>query len=434
MHTLLNQYWDYLRIERQVSPHTLTNYQHQLDAILAILAEKGIQHWQQVNPSVVRLILAESRKQGLKEKSLALRLSALRQFFSYLVQQGQMKVNPATGISAPKQGKHLPKNIDAEQVQKLLSNDSKDPIDLRDRAMMELMYSSGLRLSELQGLNLNSINTRVREVRVIGKGNKERIVPFGRYASHAIQQWLKVRPLFNPKDEALFVSQQGNRLTHRSIQKRMETWGIRQGLNSHLNPHKLRHSFATHMLEASSDLRAVQELLGHSNLSTTQIYTHLNFQHLAEVYDQAHPRAIQNLRHQNCARRFRLLLPAQPVRQRPAGSPPPAYHLPLSALHHPRPHHRDPPGCMAGGEEKQSTRLHRDDRVSAGLLNAHLLRGPPPDRPLLPGVAHPAQRCPTGREPLRHVGAVGSPDPAGVRPLGRHDRRLRALRALLDGG
>ena len=291
MHTLLNQYWAYLRIERQVSPHTLTNYQHQLDAILAILAEKGIQHWQQVNPSVVRLILAESRKQGLKEKSLALRLSARRQFFSYLVQQGQMKVNPATGISAPKQGKHLPKNIDAEQVQKLLSNDSKDPIDLRDRAMMELMYSSGLRLSELQGLNLNSINTRVREVRVIGKGNKERIVPFGRYASHAIQQWLKVRPLFNPKDDALFVSQQGNRLTHRSIQKRMETWGIRQGLNSHLNPHKLRHSFATHMLEASSDLRAVQELLGHSNLSTTQIYTHLNFQHLAEVYDQAHPRA-----------------------------------------------------------------------------------------------------------------------------------------------
>ena len=290
MHTLLNQYWDYLRIERQVSPHTLTNYQHQLNAILAILAEKGIQHWQQVNPSVVRLILAESRKQGLKEKSLALRLSALRQFFSYLVQQGQLKVNPATGISAPKQGKHLPKNIDAEQVQKLLSNDSKDPIDLRDRAMMELMYSSGLRLSELQGLNLNSINTRVREVRVIGKGNKER-VPFGRYASHAIQQWLKVRPLFNPKDDALFVSQQGNRLTHRSIQKRMETWGIRQGLNSHLNPHKLRHSFATHMLEASSDLRAVQELLGHSNLSTTQIYTHLNFQHLAEVYDQAHPRA-----------------------------------------------------------------------------------------------------------------------------------------------
>ena len=258
MLTALNRYWDYLRIERQMSPHTLTNYQHQLDAIIKILAQQDIHAWAQVTPSVVRFILAESKKQGLKEKSLALRLSALRRFLSFLVQQGELKVNPATGISAPKQGKHLPKNIDAEQVQKLLSNDSKDPIDLRDRAMMELMYSSGLRLSELQGLNLNSINTRVREVRVIGKGNKERIVPFGRYASHAIQQWLKVRPLFNPKDDALFVSQQGNRLTHRSIQKRMETWGIRQGLNSHLNPHKLRHSLPLTCWKRVRDLRAVQ--------------------------------------------------------------------------------------------------------------------------------------------------------------------------------
>ena len=292
MQNELQKYLTYLRIERQVSPHTLTNYQHQLVRVIAILQDAGIQQWQQVTPSVVRYVLAQSSKQdGLKEKSLALRLSALRRFLSYLVYQGQLKVNPAVGVSAPKQPKHLPKNIDTDQIQLLLANDSKEPIDIRDRAMIELFYSSGLRLSELQGLNLNSINLRVREVRVIGKGNKERIVPFGRYASHAIQQWLKVRPLFNPKDEALFVSQQGNRLTHRSIQKRMETWGIRQGLNSHLNPHKLRHSFATHMLEASSDLRAVQELLGHSNLSTTQIYTHLNFQHLAEVYDQAHPRA-----------------------------------------------------------------------------------------------------------------------------------------------
>lgn len=218
-------------------------------------------------------------------------MSALRRFFTYLVQQQAIKVNPATGVPAPKQNRHLPKNIDAEQVQQLLNNDSKEPIDIRDRAILELLYSSGLRLSELQSLNLNSINTRVREVRVIGKGNKERIVPFGRYASHAIQQWLKVRLLFNPKDDALFVSQLGNRLTHRAIQQRLEVWGIKQGLSSHLNPHKLRHSFATHMLEASSDLRAVQELLGHSNLSTTQIYTHLNFQHLAEVYDSAHPRA-----------------------------------------------------------------------------------------------------------------------------------------------
>lgn len=291
MHDWLQNYYDYLRIERQVSPHTLSNYQRQLEAIVAILRQNDISRWQQISPSVVRFVLAESRKGGLQEKSLALRLSALRRFLTYLVVQGELDVNPATGISAPKQAKHLPKNIDQEQVGKLLDNQSKEPIDIRDRAMLELMYSSGLRLSELQGLNLNSINTRVREVRVLGKGNKERILPFGRYASHAIQEWLKVRLLFNPKDDALFVSSLGNRMSHRSIQKRMEVWGIKQGLDSHLNPHKLRHSFATHMLEASSDLRAVQELLGHSNLSTTQIYTHLNFQHLAQVYDSAHPRA-----------------------------------------------------------------------------------------------------------------------------------------------
>ncbi|MFK3619606.1 tyrosine recombinase XerC [Pasteurella multocida] len=291
MQEQLDKYWNYLRIERQVSPHTLTNYQRQFNRIVQILTENGITSWQAITPSVVRFILAQSNKDGLKERSLALRLSVLRRFFTYLVQQQAIKVNPATGVPAPKQNRHLPKNIDAEQVQQLLNNDSKEPIDIRDRAILELLYSSGLRLSELQSLNLNSINTRVREVRVIGKGNKERIVPFGRYASHAIQQWLKVRILFNPKDEALFVSQLGNRLTHRAIQQRLEVWGIKQGLSSHLNPHKLRHSFATHMLEASSDLRAVQELLGHSNLSTTQIYTNLNFQHLAEVYDSAHPRA-----------------------------------------------------------------------------------------------------------------------------------------------
>ncbi len=291
MNEMLQKYWDYLRIERQLSAHTLLNYQRQLSAVVEILQQNDLRTWQQVTPGVVRFILADSKKSGLKERSLALRLSALRQFFSYLVVQGELKVNPATGISAPKQSRLLPKNIDQEQVGKLLNNQSKEPIDIRDRAMLELMYSSGLRLSELQGLNLSSINTRVREVRVLGKGNKERILPFGRYASHAVQEWLKVRLLFNPKDDALFVSSLGNRMSHRSIQKRMEIWGVKQGLNSHLNPHKLRHSFATHMLEASSDLRAVQELLGHSNLSTTQIYTHLDFQHLAQVYDNAHPRA-----------------------------------------------------------------------------------------------------------------------------------------------
>lgn len=185
----------------------------------------------------------------------------------------------------------MPKNIDQEQIGKLLDNRSNEPIDIRDRAMLELMYSSGLRLSELHGLDLNHVNLQSREVRVLGKGSKERILPVGHQALDAVLDWLQVRLRFNPKDNALFVSSQGGRLTPRAIQKRMEIWGVKQGLSTHLNPHKLRHSFATHMLEASADLRAVQELLGHSNLATTQIYTHLDFKHLTDVYDQAHPRA-----------------------------------------------------------------------------------------------------------------------------------------------
>lgn len=291
MQNALQKYYDYLRIERRLSPYTLLNYRRQLTAVTDMLAQNGIHSWQQVTSSVVRFILAESRKSGLHEKSLALRLSALRRFLAYLVVQGELKVNPATGISAPKQGKHLPKNIDQEQIGKLLDNHSNEPIDIRDRAMLELMYSSGLRLSELQGLDLNHVNLQSREVRVLGKGSKERILPVGHEALEAIRDWLRVRLRFNPTDDALFVSSQGGRLTPRAIQKRMEIWGVKQGLSTHLNPHKLRHSFATHMLEASSDLRAVQELLGHSNLATTQIYTHLDFQHLADVYDQAHPRA-----------------------------------------------------------------------------------------------------------------------------------------------
>lgn len=291
MQTAIEKYFAYLRIERQASPHTQTNYQRQLTAIVQILQAQGIEQWTQVNPSVVKFVLAESKKSGLNEKSLALRLSVFRQFLTYLVHQEILQSNPAVGISAPKQSKHLPKNINHEQIQQLFANDSNDPLDIRDRAMFELMYSSGLRLSELQQLDINHLNFSARELRVIGKGNKERILPVGRYALQAIQKWLDIRLDFQPKDNALFVSKQGSRLTHRAIQKRLETLGIKQGMNTHLHPHKLRHSFATHMLEASADLRAVQELLGHSNLATTQIYTHLNFQHLAEVYDQAHPRA-----------------------------------------------------------------------------------------------------------------------------------------------
>lgn len=284
-------YWDFLRIEKQSSPHTLSNYQRQIQAVCAMLSEKGIDDWHSVDSSVVRWLLSQSHKQGLSAKSIGLRLVALRQFLAFMVKSGVLNVNPALGIKAPKTNKHLPKNIDAEQVSQLLSIESNDPLDQRDLAMMELMYSSGLRLSELQGLDLGDIDLSVGEARLLGKGNKERIVPIGSKAITALKNWLAVRSEFLPQDSAVFLNRRGGRLSHRSIQLAMEKWGKKQGLDSHLHPHKLRHSFATHLLEASADLRAVQELLGHSSLSTTQIYTHLDFQHLAKIYDSAHPRA-----------------------------------------------------------------------------------------------------------------------------------------------
>lgn len=291
LYAMTQAYWNFLRIEKQASPHTLSNYQRQLRAICSLLESNQISHWQQVDVQVVRWLLSQSHKQGLSAKSIGVRLVALRQFLDFLLKNGELSVNPAVGIKAPKVGKHLPKNIDAEQMAQLLDFTSEEPLEQRDLAMMELMYSSGLRLSELQGLDLGDIDLAGGEARLLGKGNKERIVPIGSKAIAALQQWLAVRHQFSPQDSALFLNQRGGRLSHRSIQLMMQKWGQKQGLESHLHPHKLRHSFATHLLEASADLRAVQELLGHSSLSTTQIYTHLDFQHLAKIYDDAHPRA-----------------------------------------------------------------------------------------------------------------------------------------------
>lgn len=284
-------YWDFLSIEKQLSTNTLSNYQRQLKFVSELLYSNGIRQWQQVDSSAVRWLLSQSHKQGLNAKSIGLRLVALRRFLAFLLQRGEISVNPAVGIKAPKAAKHLPKNIDAEQVSILLNNESNAPLDLRDLAMMELMYSSGLRLSELQRLDLGDLDLSQAEVRLLGKGNKERIVPIGSKALLALDRWLAVRSEFSPSDNALFLNKSGVRISHRSIQLIMQKWGRKQGLETHLHPHKLRHSFATHMLEGSADLRAVQELLGHSSLSTTQIYTHLDFQHLAKVYDAAHPRA-----------------------------------------------------------------------------------------------------------------------------------------------
>ncbi|MBA0036637.1 tyrosine recombinase XerC [Pantoea sp. BIGb0393] len=281
----------YLKVERQLSPLTQKNYQRQLQAIMAMADEMKLASWAQLEPAQVRTLAARSRRGGLGASSLALRMSALRSFLDWQVHQGMLSANPAKGISTPRNARHLPKNMDVDEVNQLLEIDLNDPLAVRDRAMLETMYGGGLRLSELVNMDCRHIDLEAGEVRVLGKGSKERRVPIGGTAVTWIQHWLPLRDSFAPQDDAVFVSSRGSRISTRNVQKRFAEWGIKQGVASHIHPHKLRHSFATHLLESSGDLRAVQELLGHANLATTQIYTHLDFQHLATVYDAAHPRA-----------------------------------------------------------------------------------------------------------------------------------------------
>lgn len=281
----------YLKVERQLSPLTQKNYQRQLQAIMAMADEMKLTSWSQLEPAQVRSLAARSRRGGLGASSLALRMSALRSFLDWQVHQGMLSANPAKGISTPRNARHLPKNMDVDEVNQLLEIDLNDPLAVRDRAMLETMYGGGLRLSELVNMDCRHMDLEAGEVRVLGKGSKERRVPIGGTAVTWIQHWLSLRDSFAPQDDAVFVSNRGSRISTRNVQKRFAEWGIKQGVASHIHPHKLRHSFATHLLESSGDLRAVQELLGHANLATTQIYTHLDFQHLATVYDAAHPRA-----------------------------------------------------------------------------------------------------------------------------------------------
>ena len=281
----------YLRVERQLSPLTSSSYERQLDALILMATKIGVNDWQQLDTAKVRMLLAGSKRAGLGETSLALRMSALRSFLDWQVSQGMLGMNPAKAISTPRMNKHLPKNLDVDEVDKLLDIDVNDPLAVRDRAMLEIMYGAGLRLSELIGINVRHVDRVAGEVWVTGKGSKERKLPIGRTAIFWLEKWLERRQDYSPDDDALFVSNQGKRISARNVQKRFAEWGIKQSVNSHIHPHKLRHSFATHMLESSGDLRGVQELLGHSSLSTTQIYTSLDFQHLASVYDAAHPRA-----------------------------------------------------------------------------------------------------------------------------------------------
>ncbi|QSX35385.1 tyrosine recombinase XerC [Shewanella avicenniae] len=279
----------FLSAERQLSAYTVRNYLNELQRVASLLPDDC--QWQQVTHEQLKAVLAKLHRRGLSPRSLSLCLSAQKQFFSYLLREQQIVANPAAQLSAPKQGKPLPKNLDADSVNHLLDIEVTDAISARDKALMELFYSSGLRLAELAGLDLNDIDLVEAQVKVVGKGSKERLLPVGAMAVNAIKQWLNYRKLLPCQDAALFVSNRGSRLSHRSIQARLSYWAQQQLLSAKVHPHKLRHSFATHLLEASGDLRAVQELLGHANLSTTQIYTSLDFQHLAKVYDGAHPRA-----------------------------------------------------------------------------------------------------------------------------------------------
>ena len=289
----IQRFLSYLSHERRYSPHTITNYQRDLKSVLAYCEKQDISTWQDLGEYQVRMFVAAGHRKGLSPRSLQRRLSTLRSFYRYLNREGEIKTNPALEVRAPKASKRLPRTMDVDMMGKLLEMPHKDPLSVRDWAIMELLYSSGLRLAELVDLDMTDVDLSDRTVRVTGKGNKTRIVPLGRFAVEALAKWLGDRGSMAGAgtEQAMFLSQQGRRISHRSVQSRVKLWARRQGLPVEVNPHLFRHSFASHLLESSGDLRGVQELLGHADISTTQIYTHLDFQHLARIYDRSHPRS-----------------------------------------------------------------------------------------------------------------------------------------------
>lgn len=283
---------DHLRHERRASVHTQSGYARDLHAAAGYLAGCGIDDWPRVMPAHVRELLAARHRAGIKPASLARLLSALRSFYVWQMREGLADTNPAVDIRAPKRAARLPETVDVDDLAAMLNVTPETAIDIRDHALLELFYSAGVRLAEAVGLDIDDVDLAAGEARVIGKGSRQRTVPVGSRAVAALRRWLALRPGWaGAGEQALFVSQRGTRISRSSVASRMDAWATRHGLPVHLHPHKLRHSFATHVLESSSDLRAVQELLGHAHITTTQIYTHLDFAHLAKVYDAAHPRA-----------------------------------------------------------------------------------------------------------------------------------------------
>ncbi len=288
----IDKFTRHLEYERRLSALTCKHYRRDLLALHKFCDELDVERWSEVDEEAVRSFAAASFRKGLSPRSIQRRLSAARTFFTYLTREKHVRKNPVASVSSPKSGRRLPENLDADRMARLLDIPGKGPLVVRDRAMLELLYSSGLRLAELTGLDVGDIDMADATARVSGKGNKERILPVGKFALEALVAWMKERVTLARGDEtALFVSNKGTRLSPRSVQARVDHWAKRQGINTKVYPHLFRHSFATHMLESSHDLRGVQELLGHASISTTQVYTHLDFQHLAQIYDQTHPRA-----------------------------------------------------------------------------------------------------------------------------------------------
>lgn len=289
--TQLDAFSDYLS-QRNLSPHTIEAYLRDCRKLARWCSNQGIDDLARLDGQHIRSCTAWLHRQGAGGRSLQRWLSSLRAFFNFAIRRQWLKYNPAAGIPAPKSVPRLPKTLDADATARFVTIEGNDWIDCRDRAILELFYSSGLRLSELVNLDLGHLNLREATVTVIGKGRKERQVPVGARAMEALGLWLKRRQeKATPDNRALFVSSRGGRLAARSIQERFYRHSAGRAMDQRVHPHMLRHSFASHLLESSGDLRAVQELLGHANLTTTQIYTHLDFQHLAQVYDKAHPRA-----------------------------------------------------------------------------------------------------------------------------------------------
>lgn len=288
----LEKFLEYLTHEKRYSKHTISGYRRDLKLLCTYLDEQQIDDWNTLKPETVRSFVANRHRKGNSGKSISRQLSSIRSFFKYLLRHNMVEVNPAIDIPAPKSAKKLPSALDIESIDQLLTGGDQTVLGVRDRAMVELLYSGGLRLAELVSLDLEGLDLASGIARVTGKGSKQREVPVGSAAKKAIKLWLSQRDDIAPADEqALFVSQRGKRIAARTVQQRLKQLAVKQGVNHHLHPHKLRHSFASHMLESSGDLRAVQELLGHADISTTQVYTHLDFQHLAQVYDSSHPRA-----------------------------------------------------------------------------------------------------------------------------------------------